>query len=297
MIFLGRTFCGARNTLDCTPTNVDNINLITIRNGIYDETYASRNTDRNYETTIPATWDYNTAIHAYFENNLNGGNVGFILSQVSSIKVKRRVLNTFEWVTLFEIPVSSIEDLYFERFDKYAQSGVIYEYSLVPVINGVEGTAYNNSVLSEFDGIFIIEKDRAFNTFVEVDMQEQKNKPNAVINTIDRKYPYVVNNGQNNYYSGTVSGAFIQFDHDVCQFKVDKGWEYREDLMDFLQNGKPKILKHYDGRMRLISIVDNPTESASEHPDKAVTTFNWVEIGDYKSNRDLYDNNFIDVDQ
>ena len=49
----------------------------------------------------------------------------------------------------------------------------------------------------------------------------------------------------------------------------------------------------------LVAIVEFPkgSESASEHPDKATTSFNWVEIGNCESNQDLYDNNFVDVDQ
>ena len=216
MIFLGRTFCGARNTVDCTPTNVSNINLVTIKNGIYDDIYISKNTDRNYTNTIPTLWDFDTLLYATFQNNLNGGNVGFILSQVSSIKVKRRIKNTFEWIALYEIPISTVEDLNFERFDKYCQSGIEYEYSLVPIINGVEGNSNSNTVLSQFEGIFIIEKERAFKTILEVEIQSQKNRPNAIVNTIDRKYPYVVSNGQNNYYNGSASGVFIEMDYDTC---------------------------------------------------------------------------------
>lgn len=297
MIFLGRTFCGARNTIDCTPTDVANINLATIKNGIYDEIYISKNTDRDYTTAIPTLWDFDTLLYATFQNNLNGGNVGFILAQVSSIKINRRVKNTFEWITLYEIPISTVDDLYFERFDKYAQSSVEYEYSLVPVINGVDGSANLNTVLSKFEGVFIIEKERAFKTILDVEIQSQKNRPNSVVNTIDRKFPFVVSNGSNNYYSGSTSGVFIELDYNTCQFKTKEGRQYREYLMEFLQNGKPKILKHGDGRMWLVSIIDNPSESDSEHPDKAVTVFNWAEIGDCKSGRDLYDNNLIDVDQ
>ena len=297
MIFLGRTFCGARNTIDCTPTNVANINLITIKNGIYDEIYLSNNTSRTYTTSIPTGWDFDTALHATFQDNLQGGNVGFTLDQVSTLRVKRRELGTFDWTLMFEIGISTEEDLHFERFDRYLQSNVEYEYLVVPVLNGVEGTAYTNSTLSQFEGMFIIEKEQAFNTILDVEIQSQKNRPNSTVNTIDRKYPYVVSNGQNNYYSGSASGVFIELDYDNCQFKTKEGWQYREQLMEFLQNGKPKILKHDDGRMWLVAIVDNPSESASEHPDKVTTTFNWVEIGDCKSGTDLYDNNFIDVDQ
>lgn len=296
MFVSGLTFCGAKYTLDSTPTNVSNINLVTIKNGIYDDLYISKNTNREYAPTIPTQWDFNTMLYASFENSLNAGNVDYVISEITLIRVKRRVKNTFTWITLFEVPISGESDIHFERFDFYAQSGVEYEYALIPVINGIEGNINVNSVLSEFEGIYIIEKEQAFKTILDVSVQSQKNRPNAVVNTIDRKYPYVISNGKNNYYSGTATGVFIELDYDTCQWKVDEGWKYREGLMEFLQNGQPKILKHEDGRMWLVMIVDNPSESASEHPDKAVTTFNWVETGDCKSSHDLYDNGLIDVD-
>ena len=165
------------------------------------------------------------------------------------------------------------------------------------MINDVDGDGKIATVLSEFDGIFIVEKEQGFNTILEVDIQAQKNRPSALVNTIERKYPFVVSNGKNNYYSGSTSGVFIEFDYDACQFKVKEGWQYREQFMEFLQNGNPKILKHDDGRMWLVTIVDNPSESASEHPDKVITSFNWAETGDCNSGSDLYNNNFIDVDQ
>lgn len=295
MIFLGRTFCSARNTIDCTSTNVAKVNLFTIKNGIYDDLYLSKNASRAYITTIPATWDFDTLLYATFQNALNGGNVNFTLDQVSSVRVKRRKKNTFDWITLFEIPIASEADFHFEKFDKYVRSNIEYEYLVTPVLNGIEGTSFSNSVLSEFEGIFIIEKERAFKTILEVQIQSQKNRPNAIVNTIDRKYPFVISNGMNNYNSGSMSGMFAEIDFNTGEYNTKDGWQYREQLMDFLQNGESKILKNDDGRMWLVAIVGDPSEQVDGHRYKVITSFDWVEVGDSESNQDLYDNNFIDV--
>lgn len=295
MIFLGRTFCSARNTLDCTSTNVKDITSMKLQNGIFDEAYISRNADRTYTITIPSTWDFKTLLHATFVNNLNAGNVDFILSQVSAVRVKRRIKGTYDWITLYEIPISVIEDLNFERFDKYCQSTLEYEYSIVPIIDNAEGTSTVNSIKSEFDGIFFIEKYQTFSTILDINIQTQKNKPSAIVNTLDRKYPYVVNNSQNNYYTGTISATFIEQSED-CELKIDEGWQYRQEFMNFLQDGKPKIIKNEDGKIWLATIIDNPSEQPDGHPQKVTTSINFVEIGDATSKEDLYDNNFIDLD-
>lgn len=297
MFFLGITFCGGENTLNCTPTNVADVDKVVIKNGVYDDLYMSMNTDREYTSEIPTLWDSNTLMHARFQGNLTGGNVGFALNQVSSLRVKRRELGTFEWISLYDIPVRKEEDLYFERFDKYCRSGVEYEYLVVPVLNGIEGNAFTNTVLSEFNGVFILEKDRTFKTILETNIPSQKNRPSATVNTLGRKYPFVVSNGMNNYYSGSVKGVFIELDYDNCELKTKGARKYREELMEFLQNGMPKILKYEDGRIWMVSIVGTPSEATDGHHDKVVTTFDWVEIGDYNSNADLYSNNFVDIDQ
>ncbi|MBR0596968.1 hypothetical protein [Sinanaerobacter chloroacetimidivorans] len=295
MIFSGISFCSGKYSLDYTPTYIPNVTFMKIKNGIFDDLYVSKNGNMNDSSEIPTDWDFNTILYAMFKNNLLAGNIEYTSSQVSSIRLKRRIKNTYDWITLFEIPVSDSSDFIFERYDFYNQSNIEYEYALVPVINNIEGTMSINEVLSEFEGIFILEKDRVFKTILDIELQSQKNRPNTIVNTIDRKYPFVVSNGQNNYYSGSVSATFIEQDNN-SDFKINDGWKFRESLMEFLQNGKPKILKYDDGRMWLVSIVDNPSEQPDGHPQKITTTFNWVETGDAKSSNDLYDYNFINVD-
>lgn len=297
MLFIGRTFCNGRNTLDYTSTDVKNINRAKIQNGIYDDVYASRNIDRGYSVVIPSDWDYDTVLRAKFQNSINAGNIDFILNQLSSIKIKRRVEGTYDWITLFEIPIKNAEDLSFERFDKYGKSKVEYEYSAVPVINDIDGNGKSVKILSEFNGFYITEKEQMFGTILDIDIETQKNRPNTVLNPASRKYAYVVSNGQSNYYGGTSSGVFIECDDNTHEFKVQEGWKYREQFMEFLQNGKSKILKYDDGRMWIISVTDTPTESTDGHPDKIKTTFNWVETDDCSSGSALFNNNFIDVDQ
>lgn len=295
MIFLGRTFCGARNSLDSTPTELNNITQVTVGNGVYDDVYVSGNANREYAHTIP-NWGHETTFHATFQDSLQAGNVDFTLSQVSSILVKRRIKGTFDWVNLFQIPVNSLEDLTFEKYDRYAAAKTEYEYSLVPELNGAEGTFYINSVLSDFDGVFIIEKNAVFHTPLDLEVSSQRNKPVEIVNTLGRKYPYVISNSLNNYSSGTITATFIERDSQKKIFKVEEGFKFRHGFMDFLQNGVPKILKLQDGQAWIIMVTENPSEVAADHPDKISTTFSFTEIADINSSRGLYDNDFIDVD-
>ena len=56
-----------------------------------------------------------------------------------------------------------------------------------------------------------------------------------------------------------------------------------------------KILKLNDGRIYLIKITGKPTDISEGHEDLRRISFEWVEIGDVNSEKDLYLNNLSDV--
>lgn len=296
MIFMGRAFAGHRYTLDPTPTDVSYISIVTLFNGIYDTFLASRNITKPYGAElIPNPWDFDTIMYALFHGNLHAGNVEYTEQQVSDIRVKRRKKGTYDWITLFDVPIEKREDFKFQRFDRYARSNTEYEYALIPVINGIEGNINTNTVKSQFDGFCILDRDELYYSILKNSFTSQKNQSSTTVATIGRKYPYVFNASKNNYYAGSVTGIFMSYDPSTCNFDTDKGAIYRHDMMDFLCNGEPKILKHKDGRMWLVSIINYPTEVTGESDYTPQTTFEWVEIANCESSNDLYENNFIDV--
>lgn len=295
MIFCGFGICGYKHSGDYIATNVTNISSVTLLDAVYDELYLTKNANYAYTADIQQTWDFDTILHALFDGNLHAGNVDFTVDQVSKIRIKRRKMNSYEWITLFEVPIQSIEDFNFERIDRYARSNQEYEYALVPVLGDAEGNLNTNSITSSFEGIYLMEKELGYGSRLEVTTTVQKNRPSAVVNTLGRKMPYVVTNGLNNYYSGQVSTIFVDQDAQTCDLDIEHGWIYRDSILDFLCDGNPKILKHEDGRMWMVQITGTPSESESPHPDFPTTSFEWVEIGSAESSTMLYSNNFIDV--
>lgn len=295
MICCGYGLCGDRHALDFTPTAVKNIRSVLLQNGIYDELYISRDTSGPYTTDIPGTWDFDTILHARFQGNLHAGNVEYSIGEISHIRIKRRERGSFDWVTLFEIPIADFDDFRFQLYDRYNRAKTEYEYALVPVTNNVEGNLNINHVYSDFDGVYLTEKDRTFNTALSVEVSVQKNHPSEVVGTLGRVYPYIVGNSRNNYYSGTVTATFIEYNPAAGDWNVGTGWKYRRALMAFLENSRPKILKLHDGRMWLVNVMDAVTESPQEHADAPVTTISWTETGDAESVQDLYFNGLIDV--
>ena len=87
---------------------------------------------------------------------MSAGNIGFLSTQISEIRVKRRVKGTFDWLTIGSYEVTSFSDITKLVFNDYFnENNVTYEYAFVPVVQGIEGQYIINEVFSQFDGIFI----------------------------------------------------------------------------------------------------------------------------------------------
>jgi len=295
-MFLGYTsILGGKNSFDPTVTSIETINSITLSNEMVDDLYVTKNTD-SLVSPISKIWDFDTILHASFQGNLLAGNIDFTLSQCSSIRIKMREKGTYKWMTIFDISISTASDLTFERFERFCKGGKTeYEIALVPVINGIEGNYSVNTVISDFDGIVLSEKDTTFLTPLDAKCTRQRNRTSSILNSIDGKFPTVIINSQNCYDSGTASGVFIQLNEETCDFDVENGWKYRDDFLDFLSDGKPKFLKTYDNKAYIVSIVDNPSENNDEHYQKVTTSFSWIQIGSVDDVQTYYDMGLSDI--
>ena len=149
-VVFGDNFCADINCLDPVPTAINNITSTKLENGIYDRWYLTSDTSEPYPTTIPDQWDYDTIMDADFNGNISAGNVEFTLDEITGFKIKRREVGTFDWITLVELPVATLEDLHLSFNDNLNANFKNYEYALVPVVNDIEGDYITNTVLSRF---------------------------------------------------------------------------------------------------------------------------------------------------
>ena len=293
MLFLGNTFCGYQFTADATPIKVFEASNVVIQNGIFDDLFITRDLNTDLDNKA---WDFPVVLWANFNGSLHGGNIDITLGQLDSVLIKRREKGTFEFITLAVLPVGAYKDLALEHFDKYNRAGVEYEYAIVPQLGGVEGSMSINEVWSEFNGLFIVEKDITFRTVLEYTASRQRNISNVVVETLDSKYPFVISNSRANYDLISVTGCFIPYDEYTDTFKSLEGYRFRDDLMDFLGNGRAKIVKLEDGRIWLIGVTSDPIEQQESRTHKFVTSFDCAEIGKFDNTYDLYNAGMIDFD-
>jgi len=294
MLFLSYGFAGGQYSLDTTPSYSGKVKSFVLMNGAWDEFFVSK--DINL-TEIPVDWNVDTVLHAHFTRNLYIGSVDFGVEETESIRVKRRLKDTFNWITVYEQMTNSIEDFNFIFLDYTARSKTEYDYCLVPVIGGVEGVPIISKIKTCFVGLIISEKDKCFAAQLETDVNpQQQNSPRAVVNTMHRVHPFIVHNGDNNYTSGTVSAIFAEYNEKTNEWDIKNSWKYRERLNKFLYNKIPKLLKYEDGRMKLIGVSsDSITESEVKNNKLLVkTSVGWTEIDDCDDGEALYDNGLID---
>lgn len=279
-------------------STVENITKVTISNAIYDDLYGQHITNSNREQILPyKNWKETTYFHAKFEGNTYCGNADFSVENTKDILVKRRKKGEFQWFTLYDIAANGADDYTFTVYDPYAPKGKL-DYAVVPVINGFESEYSIATIDYSFDGVMIVEKDKSIWTVTDISISENKNIQAGVYNTIQGSYPYVFYNGENNYFTGTLSSTYLKIDptKTPCVVSdVDSMQEYYAEVMEFLSDKKTKILKYCDGRIRMVEITDPPSDEHADNWNLHTISFGYTEMGNVYSNKDMNRYGFLDV--
>lgn len=294
MNFIGYDYYSDINSL-VPNSNPSVLSSIILSNGIYDDFYLSKDPDE-YKSGN-SLWNGSTLISSDYNNqDLVGGNLPYILGDIIALRLKRREVGTFEWTGLYEHPVTDLEHVNFTYIDRYARGRETeYEYCIVPVTqDGIEQSYNIITIISDFSGAVISDRDSSYHILLEPSVvSTTKNRDVSVITTMNNKYPFVFYGSDANYYSGSFSGVAIKYDNDTY-FDLKGSVHYRDEMLEWLTNGQPKILKMFDGRIWMINVNGGVTSDCSEHYDKVKVSFDFVEIGDSTNTEDLYNNNFTD---
>lgn len=296
-MILGYSAYGYTESGNPTPTSISNINKITLENCIVDDLYCTQDINISLSPSIVEEWDYNTVLHATFDGTLLAGNVDWSINEIDAIRIRYREVGTTKWTLLTDVPISSVDDLSFIRYLKYARGGgTEYQVALIPIMsNGsIEGNYNINTVVSDFNGMFIMDADNTYH-LINVSISPTHHQNSSVIETLDGKYPIIIHNTSMNYYQLSIQGMFIQYYNK--EYLKSSAYQYRAKAEDFLCNGYPKILKYHDGRMWLADISDSITDDESKYTAEGYTLVNFVmtEIGDPTDTETLYNNGLISI--
>lgn len=297
MMFLGYNFYSNVNALSPTPGSCGIINAIKIFDGQYYSIFASANPDLTLGN-VGDVWDYDTKLMTNFSTGtLDAGNSAFSLVNTEQLLIKRRAVGEQKWVVIYVKDIKTTDDFNVFFTDKYARSGVEYEYAVASISGGIENSYVVENVYSEFDGFYITDKDCLYGTIFNIDTTPTTmNLLNSTLNLLNSKYMSVVSNSDVQAETGTTTGLFIKFDdNDVNQYNRQASFEYRAEVKKRLANKKPLILKICDGRIWMIKVTGQPTDTSDGHIDVRSLSFEWTEIGDYNDMETLYRNGFSDI--
>lgn len=294
---VGYNFCSDGNCLDAVPSVVNNIVDVTLQGGIFDHFNMTGDVTSPYSPDIPTVWELLTMMDASFEGNLNAGNVGFALSELSGFRIKRRKITDFNWVTLSFVPIADVSQLEFIFNDNLAASLEDYEYAFVPVINGVEGNYMTNTISTNFKGVFICDQETIYRFYAGVSYggSEQVQKI-GVMEPFGSKYPVFVSGAMTNYQKGRVEGTVLQNTYTETR-QIDRVAiaKERDELVKFLTDKKPKIIKDWNGNSWLVMVTGNPQTTYANNSGMGIMNvgFDYTEAGDSNSQEDLVDTGMI----
>lgn len=309
-MIVGADILMGQNAILPYPPYNEALNVLKLQNGVYDDLLLSRDADKDYgKYNLDNGWQAQTAIYAAFNGDTLGGNLRYRAEQISEMRLKRRRVGTYNWITLATkhrpTPVNDETLKEWEKelnnwvhIDWYADGrNTEYEYAFVPIIDDAEQDMFTNKILSSFDGAVLTDGDISYHLLFDASVTSTtRTQPNSVVETMSSRYPYVIYGSDLNYEQGNFTATVLKYSFDTNDYDGDGGARYRKQFVDWCTNKKPKILKLFDGRSWMANIINQPSISYSDHYDKVAVAFDFVEIGSLESSTDLYRNGFIAED-
>ena len=292
-MFFGYSFYQDSTSLDFTTNNLA-INGVKVSNGIFDNVALNNIlhlSEDVYDTTTPYVWDSNIVMNCNFNESINGGNIGDIIETTSQLKLQRREVGETEWITLITIYKNTVTneiEANFTMFDSYAKNQTYYEYRILPIdLDGNEGTSLSEQVLSCFNGVYICDANNIYNIMLEYGYGNLTNiQKSAISEPIGSTKPFVIYNAQTNYDSGTINTMLLAPTSIYNDIDRPAQVRLKTEFSNWLRNHRAKILKDFNGELKVITITGNISQSPIKELGNGLASFSfdYVEVGEMTQN-------------
>lgn len=276
-------------------------NDVTVYSEIYDNLDITKDVTKTISSTVPE-WDYNTELDCNFNNNINGGNTNMLLSQLTAIKIKRRLYGTYDWLTIYEKDINTIDDLLITTQDPYIPVGQKFQWALVPVLTGgIEGNYVIQDLTTQFNGVFISnKKDNIYKLYDSVVYGTgTQNIRLGQLQPIGTKYPILIQNGAVNNYSNTITANLYGYNFETTR-TIDRAdvIQQANDLSNLLIKGNSFCITDWNGNIWIAKINAAPTfVYNSAYGNGIITiTLSFVEQGKYDNQSDMKNNGLINIE-
>lgn len=269
-------------------TNSTLVDTVKIANGIFNHLNLLEQITNS--TTIPTEWTDKTLLNATFNGTLDAGSLSEFIGNIDHLEIQRQKVGTNEWITLQSLYKTNNGSVpaEFTMKDTYGENNTLYTYQIVPVdAQGNQGTALRQDVLSVFNDTYIADANHVYKITYEYSLGSmQKNQTNAVYTPYGAKYPTVVYNSVNRYDSGSITAVLLApTSQDETKSYLDRNAQVKlvEEFNTWLANGKAKILKDFNGNLKVITVINPISNNYYKELGNglASTSFNFVEVGDF----------------
>lgn len=280
----------------CNPLNT--VNDFTLKGGTFDELHITKDIEEIENRIDKDPWGINTVLLAKFQGNLSAGTLSVNGCDISQIEVRRRKKGEENWQSYFTINYISGVTSY-SVVDKFIEAEETYEYCLRPMTldeDGNEITGMNSTsaeIYITYDHAHIFDNTASYNFVYNLKFGNITNQISAnTIETLGSPYPYVVY-GESNYLSGSIECLLVSEESAVGNVDIKSEKILRNNILSFLNNKKPKIIKNSDGIYMLIEIVGTPTLTPTDNLLGVYqVSFDYVQVGDVNNIETLSDFNF-----
>lgn len=211
-------------------------------------------------------------------------NVTFDASDLTYIKgvIERSLWGANSWLEIAEFGTLLtdnrviIQDFYCIPNKKYVYRISLYD-SNETLIN-----IYENFITHTLSGICICDSSTSYITEIEYKYNLTKNERVFAQEIKDAKHPTVYNNTIADYCSGSVSGVYVIRNCDTCETYnfIDENTNalYREEILDWLNNGQAKFLKIENGLAFIVCVTGKPSMEEGDTDTTMVINYEWTEI-------------------
>lgn len=279
------------NTYYSVPNN---FNKVLVGNAVCRQLEITNDITLEYENVLD-DWDEYTVLLCDFNQNVSAGSA---ISDFEFLRIKRKDESLGTWITLYEQEVEDEESSHIEFRDYGVPKGIEQSYALVPVdFEGNEGNYIITKITPEWNGTFVWDGEQCFKLYSAINYGNgNKNKPVGMLAPIGTKYPIVIQNSDNNYMTGVLSGQLLGYNYEDTRI-LDRNDVTKEtqDYLEFLVNGKAKMIYDWNGNCWLTKVTDSPSVSYDMQTTNGINSvmFSWAEQGKYNSQEDLEVNGFI----
>lgn len=291
-LFFGQNNSSIFNTI----ISLGNINSIIIGKGKFDEISFDEDISKVYNTT-KEEWDYQYVLDAKFQNNLEAGNIQNNGIEIAQIKFQKRLSDSLIWEDIAIVDFDTLQTIY-TITDKYIKSNFEYEYAVIPLTSGVTGKRTTQSITPSFDGVFLCDATTQYQLLYNLDLKDIEHvNPSSILEPLNTQYP-IIQYSVLDYKKGGIKALVLSTDTIALNGNdINKRSEKinRDNLMKWLKNHKPKILKSSSGEYMIISIIDNPSESPNNSFEGAIAdvSFNFIEVDNAEREGALIENGLV----